>query len=62
MLQKYLANGVQVIVRRHIHNSEIFVVELAVGLGAVAVTFDQIGEELKMLRYMTVHIHRHKAG
>ena len=45
-----------------VHDGEIFVVEVAVLLGAVAVVLDQMHEELLVRRDVAVEVHAHEAG
>ena len=60
MLQEHPADGFQVVMRRHIHDSQIFVVKLPVRFRAFAITLDQVGKKLEVLADVRIHVHRHK--
>src|SRR5690606_18960044 len=48
MLLEHVADGVEVEIRREIHDREIFVVETPMPGGTLAIAFDQVMEELDM--------------
>ena len=54
-------NRFEVIVRIHVEHGVVLVIELAVVLGAGAVTLDQVLEVVVMALGMTVGVHGHKA-
>ena len=62
LLQEYTTNGIEIIMRWHIHHCQVLVVEQAVCFGAISIALDQIGEEFEMLVDVAIHVHGHEAG
>ena len=54
-------DGLQVIVSVHVQHGVVFVVKLAVRLGACVVTLDQVFEVIVMAVGVVARVHRHKA-
>jgi hypothetical protein len=61
MLDEHRVDGLQVEFGRHVHDGEIFIVELAMPFGRIAVILDQMHEEVLLRDHVTVEIHRHEA-
>ena len=57
---KHDTHGIQIVFRGHIEYGVIFVVELAMGLGTVAVAVYQMVVELPVGVEMAIRIHRHE--
>ena len=55
------ADGVEVVLGRHVENGVVLVVELAVRLGVVVVAANEIAEVVVVRRQMAVRVHRHEA-
>ena len=62
VLHEHGLDGLEVELGREVHHGEIFVVEVAVLLGVVAVALDEVLEHLAMRLEVAVDVHRHEAG
>ena len=62
VFDEHLLHRLQIELGGQIHDREIFVVELVMLVGRVAVALDQMPEEIAMRIDMPVEIHRHEAG
>ena len=61
MLDEDRVDGLEVELRGQVHDGEIFVVELPVLLGRIAVALDEMLEHVVMRRQVTVDVHGHEA-
>ncbi len=62
MLHENLVDCLQVILRRKIHDGEIFVVEIFVLLHGIPVAAHQVHEQLFVCVHVAVEVHGHEAG
>ena len=62
VLDEHRFDGLQIEFGRQVHDGEIFVIEVAVFFGVVAVAFHQMLEEVPMRGHVTVEVHAHEPG
>ncbi len=62
VLDEDLIDGLQIELGGQVHDREIFVVEIAVLLGRLAVVLHQMHEEFLVGDHVPVEVHRHEAG
>ncbi len=55
-------NSLNVKLRRNVHYSIVFIIEISVKVGRFAISLDQMLEKFHMRADMAVEVHRHKAG
>ena len=54
-------DGLQIELGSHVHHGKIFVIEVPLGIGTFAVTFDQMHEHVMVGRNVAIPVHGHKA-
>ena len=62
MLLEHVADGVEIEIRRQVHDREILVVEAPVPRGALAVAHHQVMEEIDVRLHVAVRVHGHEAA
>jgi len=61
VLDEHFFHGLEIELRRQVHHREIFVVEVAVSFGAIAVAFHEMVEHLEMRGDVAFDVHGHEA-
>ena len=62
MLDEHVLDGLQIEFSRQIHHREVFVIEFAMLFGAVAITADEMAEQVLVRLDMPIQIHGHESS